>query len=160
MRVKWVQFERICDCFKFWKMIVSLYTNCIKTKKIYKSVTDKSKVILIFVKFLSKPLFFDLYSLIYYFIKFFLRFQLSLKGLPTRFLPPIFLQMDSSQASYSVFKDFPNLASNLLRYLKIFIDSLLLFIVESLYSLYSLLRRVATLRIVLAGSHYLLELSA
>jgi hypothetical protein len=52
------------------------------------------------------------------------------------FLPPIFSQMDSFQAPYSVFKDFLNLASNLRRYSRFFIHSPLLFILESPYSLY------------------------
>ncbi len=84
-----------------------------------------------------------------------------LKGTVQRdFLPPIFSQMDCSQAPYSVFKDFSNLASNLRRYLRFFIDSPLLFLAQSQYSPYCLVRRVATLRFIIAGSHYLLELSA
>ncbi len=47
------------------------------------------------------------------------------------FLTPIFSQMDSSQALYSVFKDYSNLASNSMRYSRFFIDFLLLFIAES-----------------------------
>jgi hypothetical protein len=61
-----------------------------------------------------------------------------------------FSSMDSSQAVYLVFKDI----SNLIGYLKFLIDSRLLFIAESRYSLYCLLQRVATLRIALAWSHY------
>jgi hypothetical protein len=80
----------------------------------------------------------------------------TLRDSPTRFLPPIFSQMGSSQAPYSVFKDFSNLASNSMRYSRFFIDSPLLFTAESLYSPYCLLQTVATLRIILAGSHYLL----
>jgi hypothetical protein len=76
------------------------------------------------------------------------------------FLPSIFSQMDSSQAPYSVFKDFSNLALNSRRYSRFFIDSPLLFIAESQYSPYCLIRRVATLRFIIAGSHYWLELSA
>ncbi len=76
------------------------------------------------------------------------------------FLPPIFSLTDSSQAPYSVFKDFSNLASNLVRYSQFLIDSPLSFIADSWYSLYGILRRVATLRIILAGSHHLLALSA
>ncbi len=84
-----------------------------------------------------------------------------LKGTVQRdFLPPIFSQMDFSQAPYSVFKDFSNLASNSRRYSRFLIDSPLLFIAESQYSPYCLERRVATLRFIIAGSHYLLELSA
>ncbi len=42
---------------------------------------------------------------------------LALKGTVQRdFLPPIFSLIDSSQAIYSVYKDFSNLASNLVRY--------------------------------------------
>jgi hypothetical protein len=75
---------------------------------------------------------------------------------PTRFfLPPIFSQMDFSQAPYLVFKDFSNLASNSRRYSRFFIDFPLLFIVESQYSPYCLIRGVATLRFIMAGSHYL-----
>ncbi len=69
-------------------------------------------------------------------------------------------QSNFSQASYSVFKDFSNLASNLRRYSRFFIDSPLLFIAESECSPYCLIRRVETLRFIIAGSHYLLELSA
>ncbi len=76
------------------------------------------------------------------------------------FLPPIFSQMDFSQTPYSVFKDFSNLASNSRRYSRFFIDSPLLFIAESQYSPYCLMHRVATLRFIKAGNHYLLELSA
>ncbi len=76
------------------------------------------------------------------------------------FLPPIFSQMDSSHDSYLVFKDFSNLASNSMSYLRFLIDSPLLFIAESLYSPYCLLQRVATLRIILERNHFLLELSA
>ncbi len=76
------------------------------------------------------------------------------------FFPPIFTLMDSSQATYSVFKDFSNLASNSVRYSQFLIDSALYFKVESRYSLNCLLRRVVTLRIILAGSHHLLALSA
>jgi hypothetical protein len=84
-----------------------------------------------------------------------------LKGTVQRdFLPPIFSQMDCSQAPYSVFKDFSNLASNSRRYSRFLIDSPLLFIAESQYSAYCLVRRVATLQFIIAGSHYLLELSA
>jgi hypothetical protein len=55
-----------------------------------------------------------------------------LKGTVQRdFLPPSFSQMDFSQASYLVFKDFPKLASNSMRCLRFFIDSLQLFIAES-----------------------------
>ncbi len=50
--------------------------------------------------------------------------------------------MDSSQAPYSVFIDFSNLASNSRRYSRFFIDSLLLFIAESQFSSYCLIRRV------------------
>jgi hypothetical protein len=39
------------------------------------------------------------------------------------FLSPIFSLMESSQAPYSVFKDFSNLASNSVRYSRFFIDS-------------------------------------
>ncbi len=91
----------------------------------------------------------------------FLSLSFSLKkGQPTRFLPPICSQMDFYQAPQWVFKDFLNLASNSRRYLRFFIDSPLLFIVESQYSPYCLIRRVATLRFIREGSHYLLELSA
>jgi hypothetical protein len=65
-----------------------------------------------------------------------------------------------SQATYSVFKDFSNLASNSRRYSQFFIDSPLLFIAESQYSSYCFIPRVATLRFIIAGSHYLLVLSA
>ncbi len=41
------------------------------------------------------------------------------------FLPPIFSLIDSSQAPYSAFKGFPNLASNSERYSRFLIDSLL-----------------------------------
>jgi hypothetical protein len=86
---------------------------------------------------------------------------LYLKGTVQRdFLPPFFSQIDFSQAPYSVFKDFSNLASNSKRYSRFLIDSPLLFIAESRYSPYCLIRRVATLRFIIAGSHYLLELSA
>ncbi len=74
--------------------------------------------------------------------------------------PPHFSQLDSFQASSSVFENFSNLASNSMRYSQFSIDSLLLFIAESRYSPYHVLQRVATLHIVVAGSHYLLELSA
>ncbi len=84
-----------------------------------------------------------------------------LKGTVQRdFLSPIFSLMESSQAPYSVFKDFSNLASNSVRYSRLLIDSPQYFIAESPYSLYCLLRRVVTLRIILAGSHHLLEFSA
>jgi hypothetical protein len=53
--------------------------------------------------------------------------------------------MDSFQASYSEFKGFPNLASNLMRYSRFLIVTPLLFIAESRYSPYCLLRRVAFL---------------
>jgi hypothetical protein len=87
--------------------------------------------------------------------------DIDVKGTVQRdFLPQIFSQMDFSQALYSVFKDFSNLASNLRRYSRFLIDSPLLFIAESRYSLYCLVRRVATLRFIIAGSYYLLELSA
>jgi hypothetical protein len=86
-------------------------------------------------------------------------FEMELKG-QSRFLPPIFSQMDFSKAPYSVFKDFSNLVSNSMRYLRFFIDSLLLFIAESRYSPYCVIQRVATLHIIFAGKHYLLELSA
>jgi hypothetical protein len=47
-----------------------------------------------------------------------------LKGTVQRdFLPPSFSLMDSSQATYSVFKDFSNLASNSVRYSGFLIDS-------------------------------------
>jgi hypothetical protein len=50
--------------------------------------------------------------------------KIILKGTVQRdFLPPIFSLMDSSQAPYSVFKDFPNLASNSVRYSRFLIDS-------------------------------------
>jgi hypothetical protein len=95
------------------------------------------------------------------FVLYFLSIPLSFKGTVQRdFLPPIFSQMDFSQAPYSVFKDFSNLASNSRRYSRFLIDSPLLFIAESWYSPYCLVRRVATLRFIIAGSHYLLELSA
>ncbi len=68
--------------------------------------------------------------------------------------------MDSFQAPYSVFKDISKLASNSMRYSTFFIDSPLLFIMESQYAPHCLLRKVATLCIILAGSHYLLALSA
>ncbi len=84
-----------------------------------------------------------------------------LKGTVQRdFYLRFFSQMDFSQAPYSVFKDFSNLASNSRRYSQFFIDSPLLFIAESQYSPYCLIRRVATLRFIVVGSHYLLELSA
>jgi hypothetical protein len=67
--------------------------------------------------------------------------------------------MDSCQAPYPVLKDFSNLASSR-RYSRFLIDSPLLFMAESQYSSYCLIRRVVTLRITKAGSHYLLELSA
>ncbi len=76
------------------------------------------------------------------------------------FLSEIFSLMESSQAPYSVFKDFSNLASNSVRYSRFLIDSPQYFIPESSYSPYCLLRRVVTLRIILAGSHHLLALSA
>ncbi len=75
------------------------------------------------------------------------------------FLSPIFSLMESFQAPYSVFKGFSNLASNSVRYSRFFIDSPQYFIAESPYSPYCLLQRVVTLRIILAGSHPLLELS-
>jgi hypothetical protein len=85
----------------------------------------------------------------------------NIKGTVQRdFLPLFFSQMDFSQAPYSVFKDFPNLASNSKRYSRFLIDSPLLFIAESQYSAYCLIRRVATLRFIITGSHYSLELSA
>jgi hypothetical protein len=59
-----------------------------------------------------------------------------------------------------VLKDFPKLTSNLRRYSRFLIDSLFLFFAECRHSPYCLIRRVATLRIIIAGSHYLLELSA
>jgi hypothetical protein len=68
--------------------------------------------------------------------------------------------MESSQAPYSVFNDFSNLALNSVRYSRFLIDSAQYFIVESPYSPYCLLRRVVTLHIILAGSHHLLALSA
>jgi hypothetical protein len=87
--------------------------------------------------------------------------QRLLKGTVQRdFLSPIFSRMESSQAPYTVFKDFSNLASNSVRYSRFLIDSPQYFIAESPYSPYCLLRRVVTLRIILAGSHHLLELSA
>ncbi len=58
------------------------------------------------------------------------------------------------------FKDFSNLASNSVRYSQFLIDSPQYFIAESPYSPYCLIRRVVTLRIILAGSHHLLTLSA
>jgi hypothetical protein len=76
------------------------------------------------------------------------------------FLSQIFSLMESSQALYSVFKDFSNLASNSVRYSRFLIDSLQYFIPESPCSPYCLLRRVVTLRIILAESHHLLALSA
>ncbi len=76
------------------------------------------------------------------------------------FLSPIFSLMESSQVPFSVFNDFSNLASNLVRYSRFLIDSRQYFIAESPYSLYCLLWRVVTLRIILAGSHHLLALSA
>ncbi len=76
------------------------------------------------------------------------------------FLSPIFSLMESSQAPYSVFKDFQNLAPNSVRYSRFFIDSPQYFIAESPYSPYCLLRRVMTLRIILAGIHHLFALSA
>jgi hypothetical protein len=86
---------------------------------------------------------------------------LYLKGTVQRdFLPLFFSQIDFSQAPYSVFKDFSNLASNSRRYSRFLIDSPLLFIAESRYSLHCLIRRVATLRFIIAGSHCLLGLSA
>jgi hypothetical protein len=75
------------------------------------------------------------------------------------FLSPIFSLMESSQAPYSVFKNFSNLALNSVRYSRFLIDSPQYFIAESPYSPYCLLRRVVTLRIILAGSHHLLALS-
>jgi hypothetical protein len=87
--------------------------------------------------------------------------QCPFKGTVQRdFLSPIFSLMESSQAPYSVFKDFLNLASNSVRYSRFLIDSPQSFIAESPYSPYCLLRRVVTLRIIFAGSHHLLELSA
>jgi hypothetical protein len=84
-----------------------------------------------------------------------------LKGTVQRdFLSPIFSLIESSQAPYSVFKDFSNLASNSVGYSRFLIDSPQYFIAESPYSPYCLLRRVVTLRIILAGSHHLLALSA
>jgi hypothetical protein len=76
------------------------------------------------------------------------------------FLSPIFSLMESSQAPLSVFNDFSNLASNSVRYSGFLIDSPQYFIAESPYSPYCLLRRIVTLRIILAGSHHLLALSA
>jgi hypothetical protein len=75
-----------------------------------------------------------------------------------RFFTSAFLY--SLQNLYSVFKDFSNLVLNSMRYSQFFIDSPPLFIAESRYSPYSLVRKVVTLCIVLVGSHYLLELSA
>ncbi len=82
-----------------------------------------------------------------------------IKGTVQRdFFTSAFSQMDSSQASYLVFKDFSNLAFNSMRQQQFLIDSPLLSIAESLYSPYRLLRRVATLRIILVlfttESHY------
>jgi hypothetical protein len=68
--------------------------------------------------------------------------------------------MESSQAPFSVFNDFSNLASNSVRYSRFLIDSPQYFTAESPYSPYCLLRRVVTLRIILAGSHHLLALYA
>ncbi len=68
--------------------------------------------------------------------------------------------MESSQAPYSVFKEFSNFASNSVRYSRFLIDSPQYFIAESPYSPYCLLRRDVTLRIILPGSHHLLALSA
>jgi hypothetical protein len=68
--------------------------------------------------------------------------------------------MESSQAPYSIFNDFSNLASNSVRYSRFLIDSPQYFIVESPHSPYCLPWRVVTLRIILAGSHHLLALSA
>ncbi len=86
---------------------------------------------------------------------------LYIKGTVQRdFLSPIFSLMESSQAPYSVFKDFSTLASNSRRYSRFFIDSPQYFIAESPNSPYCLLRRVVTPRIILAGSHHLLALYA
>ncbi len=57
-------------------------------------------------------------------------------------------------------KIFSNLASNSRRYSRFLIDSPLLLIAESQYSPYCFIRRVVTLRFIIAESHYLLELSA
>ncbi len=54
-------------------------------------------------------------------------------------LPQIFLQMASSQASYSVSEGFSNLASKFRKYSHCLIDSMLSFIAESWYSLYCLM---------------------
>ncbi len=52
--------------------------------------------------------------------------MVSFKGTVERdFFSPIFSLMDSSQATYSVFKDLSNLASNSVRYSRFLIDSLL-----------------------------------
>ncbi len=86
---------------------------------------------------------------------------LKLKGTVQRdFLSPIFSLMESSQAPYSLFNDFSNLASNSVRYSRFLIDSPQYFIAESPDSPYYLLRRVVTLRIILAGSHHLLAICA
>jgi hypothetical protein len=75
-------------------------------------------------------------------------------------LPPIFSQTDSSQVPYSVLKYFLNMAINSRRFLHFLIDPPLLFIAESPNSPYCSIPRVSTIRIIIAGSHYLLELSA
>ncbi len=57
-----------------------------------------------------------------------------IKGTGQRdFLPPIFSLMDSSQATYSIFKDFSNLASNSVRYSQFFINSAKIFSRESIF---------------------------
>jgi hypothetical protein len=63
-------------------------------------------------------------------------------------LLPIFSLMDSSQAPYSVFRDFSNLASSQWDIHDFFIDSPLSFISESRHSSYCLLRRIVTFCII------------
>jgi hypothetical protein len=78
-------------------------------------------------------------------LKNFRNFFLLLKGTVQRdLLSPIFSLIESSQAPYSVFNDFSNLASNSVRYSRFLIDSPQYFISESPYSLYCLLQRVVT----------------
>jgi hypothetical protein len=77
-----------------------------------------------------------------------------------RFLPPIFSQMNSSQAPYSVFKDFLSFGFDFEEIIMIF-DWLSAIIYSGELILPVLFNmRVATLCIMRAESHYFLELSA
>jgi hypothetical protein len=80
------------------------------------------------------------------------------------FLPLIFSKRNSSQDSYSVFKDFPNFASNSMRYVRFLNDSSLLhiysgesilpvlFIMESCDSLYRFSEESLFVRIICINS--------